>query len=82
MHAHHSIALCQLGRELNLTTLKPLLLNEFSAQQYRDAFVVQIDQGEIWLFDYGIIVSGMYLMEIGSHLLMLYVGLLLSPQKK
>lgn len=57
MHTHHSIALCQLGRELALASLKPLLLNDFSAQQYRDAFQIQIDDGEIWLFDYGIIVS-------------------------
>ena len=57
MHTHHSIALCQLGRELALASLKPLLLNDFSAQQYRDAYQIQIDEGEIWLFDYGIIVS-------------------------
>lgn len=82
MHAHYSIALCQLGRELNLTTLKPLLLNEFSAQQYRDAFVVQIDQGEIWLFDYGIIVSWNVSHGDRESFIDAICGAIIEPAKK
>jgi len=44
------------GRQFDQQKLRDQVTNQYRATQYRDAFHLEIDQGEIWLFVYGVVV--------------------------
>jgi uncharacterized Rmd1/YagE family protein len=45
-----------LGRRFRFPDIRDFRLAHYKAMRYRDALLLQLDEGEIWLFDYGALV--------------------------
>ncbi|MDX1696388.1 MAG: RMD1 family protein, partial [Ketobacteraceae bacterium] len=46
-----------LGRDLDKSKVEPVLIHQLGAVRYRDAFLFRRPRGEVWFFEYGVMVS-------------------------
>lgn len=51
------ITIAMLGERLNSETADALLIEKMGAVRYRDAYHIKKHQGDVWLFEYGILVG-------------------------
>lgn len=53
---HNRVETLVLGREFLYPQTQEFVLQNYRGSRYRDALYIELDRGEVWLFDYGVLI--------------------------
>lgn len=73
------IQISLLGRGLNNELIDKVLIEQQSAVRYRDAYLIAFNQGEAWVFDYGVLVTWGVGYDQRMSLLEAIEGIVIDP---